>query len=81
MVVKTTVELDEKKLKRVMELTGLPTRREAIDFALSEAERSARIRKIAEHPWSAKDLEGAIDEKYDLLKMRRKERPQGGNSR
>ena len=40
---KTTVELDEKLLKRVMDLTGAKTRRAAIDYALHEAEKSAKL--------------------------------------
>ncbi len=43
---KTTIDLDEDKLGRVMALTGIKTRREAIDFALTEAERFARIKKM-----------------------------------
>jgi Arc/MetJ family transcription regulator len=31
---KTTVDIDDKKLNRVMKLTGLKTMRETIDFAL-----------------------------------------------
>jgi hypothetical protein len=64
-----------------MKLTGLQTRREAIDFALSEAERSARIRKIAETPWTADDLAGAIDPHYDLMTLRNEERPKRAPSR
>ena len=38
---KTTVEVDEHKLKRVMDLCNISTRREAIDRALTELERQA----------------------------------------
>lgn len=43
---KTTIDLDETQLERVMKLTGLTTRKEAIDFALTAAERSARVRAL-----------------------------------
>lgn len=70
---KTTTEIDEAKLKRVMGLTGIRTRRGAIDFALNEAERLARIRKIAEEAWRAEDLIGAMDPSYELAKLREQE--------
>jgi hypothetical protein len=48
---KTTIDLDEDKLRRVMELTGINTRKEAIDFALSQAERLAKIRQLFSKPF------------------------------
>ena len=50
---KTTVELDEKKLLRIMALTGLKTRKAAIDYALTQGERAAKLRK----PFARQELE------------------------
>lgn len=68
---KTTMEIDEKKLERVMALGGFKTRKEAVDWALTEAERLATINRIAEEPWSAEDLKDAIAPGYDVLAARR----------
>ena len=72
---KTTVDLDDKKLRRLMKLTGLKTRKETIDFALTEAERLARIRKLFERPFYV-DPDGLIiDPDYDVIGMRKREKP------
>jgi Arc/MetJ family transcription regulator len=74
--VKTTVELDEQKLLRVMELTGLKTRKEAIDYALSQAERAAKIAKLFGRPRRSKEeLKNLLDPKYDLMTLREQEKP------
>jgi hypothetical protein len=74
--VKTTVELDEQKLLRVMQLTGLKTRREAIDYALSQAERAAKIAKLFARPRRSKDeLKNLLDPKYDLMILREQQKP------
>ena len=75
--VKTTVELDEQKLRRVMELTGLKTRKAAIDYALSQAERAAKMARLFDRPRRTKDeLKSALDPKYDLMALREHEKPQ-----
>jgi Arc/MetJ family transcription regulator len=80
--VKTTVELDEQKLLRVMELTGLKTRKEAIDYALSQAERAAKIAKLFARPRRSKDeLKNLLDPKYDLMTLREQEKPRTQNAR
>ena len=71
---KTTIDLDEAKLERVMKLTGLATRREAIDFALTQAERSAKVKSLLGRRFS----EGITDNvvvgpAYDVLALRRRE--------
>jgi len=67
---KTTIEMDEEKLKRVMALTGLKTRKEAIDWALTEGERIARIDKIAGHPWDAARVMASVEPGYDVIAIR-----------
>jgi hypothetical protein len=74
--VKTTVELDKEKLLRVMQLTGLKTRKEAIDYALSQAERAAKIAKLFARPRRSKEeLKNLLDPKYDLMTQREQEKP------
>ena len=73
---KTTIDLDEAKLERVMKLTGLATRKEAVDFALTQAERAASVRALLSRPF----FEGItdrliVDPAYDVLALRRKEKP------
>ncbi len=72
---KTTIELDESKLKRVMKLTGIKTRKKAIEFALSEAERIAKINKLFSQPFF-QDIKGDIvDPDYDPINLRNLEKP------
>lgn len=72
---KTTVDLDDRKLRRLMKLTGLKTRKETIDFALTEAERTARVRKVFNKPFYV-DPDGLIiDPDYDVVEMRKREKP------
>ncbi len=68
---KTTIELDDQKLERIMIAMNLKTRKEAIDWALTEAERLAIIHSIKANPWSARVMEDAIDPDYDVMAMRR----------
>lgn len=73
--VKTTVELDEKKLLRIMALTGLKTRKAAIDYALTQAERAAKLAKLFAQPWSQEDLDAALEPGYDLEALRQRDKP------
>lgn len=72
---KTTIEIDDARLKRVMRLAGVATRREALDLALREAERSLRISSLTRHALPASEYAHAVDRDYDLLKLRERERP------
>lgn len=78
MHVKTTVEVDEHKLKRVMDLCNISTRREAIDRALTELERQASFKQVLSRKWDPAILRDAIDPAYDVLELRNQEKP-GGN--
>jgi hypothetical protein len=44
---KTTIELDEEKLRRVMDLTGIKTRKEAVDYALAPSGAGGQISQAA----------------------------------
>jgi len=72
---KTTIDVDEDKLLRVMELTGIKTRREAVDFALGEVERLARIRRLVSESFYVNPQGDVIDPTYDLTKLREAEKP------
>jgi hypothetical protein len=77
---KTTIDLDEAKLKRVMNLTGITTRKEAIDYALTEAERLAKIKRLYENPLPGEAYKDAIDPNYDLMKLREMTKPKPGDT-
>ena len=68
---KTTVELDGTKLENIMKAMDFKTRKEAIDWALTEGERMAVMHHIKANPWSADVLREAIDSEYDVLATRR----------
>lgn len=72
---KTNIELNEARLNRVMELAGLKTRKAAIDFALKEAERAARLRRLLGSPLPGAEYLDAVDPAYDLLSLREKDKP------
>jgi hypothetical protein len=67
---KTTIEIDETKLDRIMQLTGIGTMKEAVDWALSEALRLATIHRVMEEPWSPQEAREAVDPAYDVIAIR-----------
>ena len=71
---KTTLEIDEKRLCRVMALTGIKTRRAAVDYSLAEVERLARVNKVMERTWSPEQLKDVLDPRYDVVALRERER-------
>ena len=72
--IKTTIELDDAKLARVMKLGGFSTRKEAVDWALTEAERIATLNHIEKHPWTESEARSAVAEDYDVLAARQQYR-------
>ena len=79
-VCKTTIDLDEAKLKRVMKLAGIDTRKETIDAALTELERKAKLKKLYASPLPGEFYRDAIDPDYDLMKLREMTRPKRGDT-
>jgi Arc/MetJ family transcription regulator len=73
---KTTVELDDAKLENIMRSMGFKTRKEAIDWALTEGERLAVMHHIRAHPWSPATLREGMDPEYDVRASRRAVRSQ-----
>lgn len=76
---KTTVEIDEPKMLRVMALYSIATRREVIDRALTEMERQANLKKVTASRWDELVLREAIEPAYDLVALRDQETPGHGN--
>jgi Arc/MetJ family transcription regulator len=72
---KTTIDIDEAKLADVMHLTGAKSRKAAVDYALSCAERVERLRKLFEKPLPDEEYRTAIDPAYDILALREKDEP------
>jgi len=72
---KTTIEIDEQKLDRIMKMMGIATMKEAVDWALSEALRIASINKMIEKPWSAEEARGVMDSSYDVIAIRNSATP------
>jgi hypothetical protein len=77
---KTTIDLDETKLKRVMKLAGIGTRKEAIDAALTELERKAKLNHFFANALPHDAYKNAIDPKYDLMKLREMSKPKRGDT-
>ncbi len=63
---KTTIDIDEKKLESVMQLTGARSRKAAVDYALAGTERAERLRKVFENPLPDEEYREALDPAYDL---------------
>lgn len=72
---KPTVEYDETRLKRVMKLTGIKSPAAALDYALREAERAARVRKFLKSLLPDTEYAGAVEPGYEVLALREKETP------
>lgn len=77
---KTTIDLDESKLKRVMKLAGYGTRKETIDAALTELERKAKLQKLYEKPLPGEFYKDSMDPRYDLMKLRELTKPKHGDT-
>lgn len=74
---KMTLYIDDALLARVMEATGTTSKTRAIDLALREMDRKARLVKLTAEGLGLgpDELKDAIDPAYDLGEMRRRETP------
>lgn len=72
---KTTLEIDEKRLRSVMALTGIKTRRAAVEHSLRQAERLARLDRVVSRAWTPEQMRNALDPSYDLAALRDADRP------
>jgi Arc/MetJ family transcription regulator len=74
---KMTLHIDDALLARVMEATGTDSKTRAIDLALREMDRKAKLIALTREGLgaSAAELHDAIDPAYDLDEMRKRETP------
>ena len=72
-----TMHIDEALLARVMEATGTTSKTKAIDLALRELDRKAKLMSLSEAGLglSGDELRESVDPAYDLEEMRRRETP------
>ena len=77
MAMKMTVYIDEELLARVMEATGTTSKTKAIDLALREMDRKAKLVNLSEAGLGMRpdELREAVDPGYNLEEMRRREMP------
>jgi hypothetical protein len=71
------MHIDEALLKRVMKNYGCESKTAAIDFALAELDRKARLKEFAEKGlgFTPEELGNAVDPDYDVMSLRVAEDP------
>ena len=74
---KMTMYIDDELLARVMEATGTTSKTKAIDLALREMDRRAKLIKMsaAGLGLGPDELKETVDPVYDLEALRRRETP------
>jgi len=74
---KMTMYVDDELLARVMQATGTTSKTKAIDLALREMDRKAKLIKLSEGGLglAPDELKDALDPAYNLEEMRRGETP------
>jgi hypothetical protein len=74
---KMTMHIDAALLARVMEATGTTSKTKAIDLALREMDRKAKLVRLCDEGLglSPDELKDAIDPAYDVEELRRREIP------
>ena len=74
---KMTMHIDEALLGRVMKASGIASKTKAIDLALREMDRKAKLIELGETGLglSLSELKEVMDPNYDLDAMRRREVP------
>ena len=74
---KMTMHIDDDLLARVMEATGATSKTKAIDLALRDMDRRAKLIKLSSAGLGLEpdELKEAIDPAYNLEEMRRRETP------
>ena len=74
---KMTMFIDEELLARVMKLTGLKTKTEAVEVALREMERQKKLAKFLGGPKPTADQWArSLDPAYDLMALRMADKPE-----
>ena len=74
---KMTMYIDDALLERVMAATGAASKTKAIDLALREMDRKAKLVRLCAEGlgMTADELKDSVDPAYSLEEMRRRETP------
>lgn len=74
---KMTLHIDDALLERVMAANGITSKTMAVDLALREMDRRAKLAKLASEGLGLgpDELKEEVDPAYDLIEMRRREMP------
>ncbi len=74
---KMTMHIDEGILERVMKWSGAASKTEAVDLALKEMDRKARLAEFGKNGLglSRAEILEAVDPSYDLMALRLAESP------
>jgi len=72
-----TLHIDDGLLERVMDATGASSKTMAVDLALREMDRKAKLVKLCAEGLGLgpEELKDAVDPAYDLGELRRRETP------
>jgi Arc/MetJ family transcription regulator len=73
---KTTIDIDEKKLNGIMRMAGIRSRKAAVDYALSCTDRIERLRKLFENPLPDEEYANSLDPSYDVMVVRERDKPE-----
>jgi len=70
---KMTMHIDEAVLDRIVHTYGFDSKTEAVNFALNELDRKARLRAFLKNGlgFSAEELKASVDPDYDVMAARR----------
>ncbi len=74
---KMTMHIDDELVGRVMDAYGFVTKTDAVDYALREMDRRAKLKEFAAKGLgcSEEELRASVDESYDLMALRVAETP------
>lgn len=72
-----TMHIDEELLERVISTHGFASKTEAVDMALREMDRKARLKEYFKNGlgWTPEELRNAFDPDYDVMAFRAAEIP------
>jgi Arc/MetJ family transcription regulator len=69
---KMTMHIDEELLDRVIATHGFASKTEAVEIALKELDRKARLKEYLKNGlgWTTAELKNAVDPNYDVMALR-----------
>jgi len=74
---KMTMHIDEELLDRVIAAHGFASKTEAVEMALKEMDRKARLKEYFKKGlgWTKEEMKNAFDPDYDVMALRAAEIP------